>query len=143
MTGEQGPPVKNILVAEDDDRLREVLEEWLSATGYRPITAQDGIEALDWLGRLPIDLMIVDILMPHLDGSELIKRVRKEKQWGSIPIILLSGYGNLDPYRHLAVNVILPKPFDIHVLLREVQALIGPPGAASPGGDRVDRGPEI
>jgi len=142
VAGAQEPRVKNILVAEDDDRLREVLEEWLSATGYRPITAQDGIEALDWLGRLPIDLMIVDILMPHLDGSQLIKRVRKEKRWGSIPIILLSGYGNLDPYRHLAVNAIMPKPFDIHALLREVHALIGPPGEAAPGRDETDRSPE-
>ena len=134
MLDEPKGSVKDVLIAEDDDQLREVLEELLSAAGYRPIAVQDGFEALDWLSRLPIDLMIVDILMPHLDGPELIKRVRKSKQWAGIPIIVLSGFASFDRYRDLAVDAIEAKPFDAAELLEKVRQLIGPSGTASSGG---------
>jgi len=133
MLDEPKGSVKDVLIVEDDDQLREVLEELLSAAGYRSIAVQDGIEALDWLSRLPIDLMIVDILMPYLDGPQLIKRVRKSKQWAVIPIIVLSGYASFDRFRDLAVDAIEAKPFDATELLEKVRQLIGPSGTASPG----------
>jgi CheY-like chemotaxis protein len=119
---------KLVLIAEDDDEIREVLEELLSGAGYRPITAEDGLEALDWLSWLPVDLIIVDLLMPHLDGPELIKRVRQTSQWAAIPILVLSAYANLDRYRNLPVDGIQLKPFHLSDLLEKVQQLIGPSG---------------
>ena len=118
--------MKNVLVAEDDDEVREILEALLSGAGYRPIAAQDGLEAVDWLTRLPIDLIIVDILMPRLDGPELIERARKNQHWAHIPILLLSAFANFRDYRHLAVDAVQVKPFEVHELLREVERLIGP-----------------
>ena len=59
-------PTKQVLIAEDDDHLREALQELLSGAGYRVIAAEDGLEALDWLSRVAADLIIVDILMPGL-----------------------------------------------------------------------------
>ncbi len=73
-------PTKQVLIAEDDDHLREALQEMLSEAGYRVITAEDGLEALDWLSRVTVDLVIVDILMPGLGGPELIKRLRETSQ---------------------------------------------------------------
>jgi CheY-like chemotaxis protein len=122
-------PAKHVLIAEDDDRIREVLEEVLKEEGYRPVATEDGLEALDWLSSVPVDLIIVDILMPHLDGPELIKRVRQTPQWATIPILVLSAYANLDRYRDLPVDGFQLKPFLLSDLLKKVHQLIGPSGA--------------
>ena len=115
---------KNVLIADDDDHVRAVIEELLSGAGYRPIAAEDGAEALDWLSRVPIHLLIVDILMPHIDGLNLIKWVRRRKEWATIPIIVLSAYANLDRYRNLSVDALQAKPFDLATLLETVDRLI-------------------
>ena len=117
---------KLVLIADDDDRIRGVLEEFLKETGYRPLATEDGLEALDWLSSVPVDLMIVDLLMPHLDGPELIKRVRRTPRWASIPIVVLSAYASLDRYRDLPVDRFLLKPFHLSDLLENIQELIGP-----------------
>ena len=122
---ERAGPAKHVLIVEDDDSLREILEEVLNEEGYRAIATQDGLEALDWLSALPVDLIIVDILMPHLDGPELIKQVRQTSQWAAIPILVLSAFANLDRYQNLPVNGFLLKPFELSDLLENVQKLIG------------------
>jgi two-component system response regulator VanR len=119
---------KHVLIADDDDEIREVLEELLGGAGYRPITAEDGLEALDWLSWVPVDLIIVDLLMPRLDGPELIKRLRQTSQWAAIPILVLSAYANLDRYQNLPVDGVQLKPFHLPDLLQKVQQLIGPSG---------------
>ena len=68
-------PTKQVLIAEDDDRLREALQELLSGAGYRVIASEDGLEALDWLSRVTPDLIIVDILMPGLSVLTESRRV--------------------------------------------------------------------
>jgi len=122
-------PLKHVLIVEDDDRLREVLEDLLSAAGYRPIATQDGLEALD-LARL-IDGGSRHRRHPHahLDGPELIKRVRQTTRWAGIPVLVLSAYANLDRYRNLPVDGFQLKPFHLSELLEKVQQLIGPSDA--------------
>jgi len=122
-------PRRRVLIVEDEDRLREALHEFLEASGYEAITAEDGLDALDWLSRLPVDLIVTDLLMPNMGGHELIKQVRQTAEWGAIPILLLSGYGDLAPYRDLPVDAIQLKPFDLSELLERIQRMIGPPGA--------------
>ena len=130
MTG-QDHRTKNVLIAEDDDAIREALEDLLSAAGYRVIAAEDGLEALDWLSTVPVDLVIVDILMPRLAGPELIQHIRQTSQWASIPILLLSGFADLARYQNLPVDGVQQKPFHLSDLLEKVQRLIGPPPATS------------
>jgi CheY-like chemotaxis protein len=122
---ERPGPAKHVLIVEDDDQVREVLEEVLSGAGYLPIATQDGLEALDWLSSLPVDLIIVDILMPHMDGPELIKQVRRTSRWAAIPILVVSAFANLDRYQNLPVDGFLLKPFDMSDLLGNVRKLIG------------------
>jgi len=121
-----GRAAKRVLIVEDDDRLREAIQEVLSASGYETITAEDGLEALDWLSRLPVNLIICDLLMPRLPGHELIKRVRATAEWGGIPIFLLSAFGDLARYRKLPVDGIQLKPFRLADFLAKVQEMIGP-----------------
>lgn len=117
--------VKQVLIAEDDDHMREALQEMLTEAGYRVITAEDGLEALDWLGRVKVDLVIVDILMPGLGGPELIKRLRETREWATTPIMVLSGYADLARYRDLPVDGVQLKPFDLSEFLDKVKQLIG------------------
>ena len=121
-----GGKIKQVLVAEDDDHLREALQEMLTNEGYRVITAEDGLEALDWLSRVTVDLVIVDILMPGLGGPELIERLRETSQWATIPILVLSGYADLTRYRDLPVDGVQLKPFEMSEFLEKVAQLIGP-----------------
>ena len=125
MTEPHGP-AKHVLIVEDDDRLREFLEDLLNEEGYRSIAAQDGLEALEWLSSLQVDLIIVDILMPHLDGPELIKQVRQTSRWAAIPILVLSAFANLDRYKNLPVDSFVLKPFQLSDLLENVRKLIEP-----------------
>ena len=118
-------PTKQVLIAEDDDHMREALQEMLSEAGYRVITAEDGLEALDWLSRVTVDLVIVDILMPGLGGPELIRRLRETSQWATVPIMVLSGYADLARYRDLPVDSVQLKPFKLTEFLDKVQELIG------------------
>jgi two-component system, cell cycle sensor histidine kinase and response regulator CckA len=117
---------KRVLIVEDDDHVRDALEELLSGAGYRVIAAENGLEALDWLSRSRVDLIIADILMPGLAGSELIKRLRRTTEWGTVPILVLSGYADLPRYRDLPVNAVQLKPFSTSDLLERVVELIGP-----------------
>jgi DNA-binding response OmpR family regulator len=117
---------KRVLVAEDDDHLRDALQELLSGAGYTVITASDGIEALDWLSRMSMDLLIVDLLMPRLSGHELIKRLRQTAEWAAVPILVLSGYADLARYRDLPVDAVHLKPFHPSELLETVAQMIAP-----------------
>jgi CheY-like chemotaxis protein len=122
----QDRSTKHVLIAEDDDAIRDTLEDLLSAAGYHVIAAEDGLEALDWLSSVPVDLVIVDILMPRLGGPELINHIRQTNQLAAVPIILVSGFADLDRYRDLPVDAIYHKPFHLPDLVEEVQRLIGP-----------------
>jgi CheY-like chemotaxis protein len=129
MGSSPGRAARRLLIVEDDDDVRRQLEDFLALSGYETISARDGGEALEWLSRQPADLVITDLLMPRLGGHELIKRIRETKEWAEVPIILLSGYGDLAPYSQLPANAIHIKPISLPTLLREVQRLIGPPSS--------------
>ena len=120
-------PVKRVLIVEDDDDLRAMMQELLIAEGYECIDAEDGLEALDWLAKVPVDLVVADILMPRMAGPELIAEIRQTSAWASTRILLLSAYAILAPYRDLPVNGILLKPFPLPDFLEKVNEIIGPP----------------
>src|SRR5262245_20224297 len=124
-----GPePIKQVLIAEDDDHMRDALQELLVSEGYRVITAEDGLEALDWMSRVSVDLVIVDILMPGLGGPELIRRLRETSEWSGVPILVLSGYADLTRYKDLPVNDVQLKPFKLGDLLNKVKELVASRG---------------
>ena len=119
--------VKRVLIVEDDDDLRAMLQEVLISEGYECLDAEDGLEALDWLSEVPVDLIVVDILMPRMAGHELIMKIRETRAWASTSILLLSGYADLTPYRDLPVDGVQHKPFAPSDFLMKVKEIIGPP----------------
>src|SRR5579884_2826311 len=90
---EQSPPMASaarILVVDDEHSLRQLLRLYLEKESYEVIEADDGLDALSLLRRGGIDLALVDVMLPELDGFEVLRRIRTES---GIPIILITARG--------------------------------------------------
>lgn len=85
---------KCVLLVEDDRAVRRYLEVALQRSGYRVITAADGLEAMKLALSSPIDVVITDAIMPNLSGQELARFLRQNPKLGNIPIVLLTGQRN-------------------------------------------------
>ena len=101
-----------ILIADDDDDIREVLRLYLENAGYRVIEAADGYEALEAIANQQVDLCLLDIMMPKLDGYQTLKRLRQDDP---MPVIFISAKGQ-DPEKILGLDLgaddYLVKPFN-------------------------------
>ena len=103
---------KHVLVVEDDNDILELLKLYLEASEFLVSVAYDGVEALDILKNEKIDLLIADIMMPRMNGYELIKSVRVNS---NIPIIIISAK-NMDSDKILGLDIgadaYVTKPFN-------------------------------
>jgi two-component system phosphate regulon response regulator OmpR len=115
---------KHILVVDDDAGLRELLQEYLSAQGLQVATVADGVQMDAHLSQHPVDLLILDLMLPGEDGLSLARRLRTR---GSLPIIMLSARGeDVDRIVGLEVGAddYLAKPFNPRELLARIRALL-------------------
>jgi len=113
--------MQRILVVEDEDALREAITELLDDEGYTPIPARHGREALAALEREPIDLIVMDVMMPIMDGITTVHRLRQREALP--PPILLMSAGSNRMVAGLDVPL-LRKPFELEDLLSAVSALL-------------------
>lgn len=88
------PPHPCVLLVEDDRSVRRYLEVTLQRSGYRVLTAGDGLEAMKLALSNDIDAVVTDAVMPHLSGQELARFLRSNAKVSSLPIILLTGQEN-------------------------------------------------
>ncbi|MGH2501874.1 MAG: response regulator, partial [Ktedonobacterales bacterium] len=79
-----------ILVVEDDDALRETLAYNLRADGYDTLLAADGVVALEHARRQPIALVILDVMLPRLDGLDVLRQLRARPETAAIPVLMLT-----------------------------------------------------
>jgi DNA-binding response OmpR family regulator len=117
-----------ILVADDEEDLRELVTYRLTRSGYRVIGAGDGLEALELAAERTPDLMVLDVMMPKLDGYELTRRLRAEAALRSIPVILLtarSQESDIDRGFEVGADDYLKKPFNPDELVARVRAVLG------------------
>lgn len=116
--------MRTILVAEDDFDIRELLQNYLENAGYRVISACDGEEALEQFHQSSADLVILDLMMPKMDGYCVCEAIREES---NVPIMLLTA---LDSERNqlkgfeLKIDDYITKPFSIPVLLCKIEAVL-------------------
>ena len=114
----------HVLVVDDDNRIRDLLARFLRARELRVSTAPDGERALALIGQMRFDLIILDVMMPGVDGFEVTRRVR---QAGDTPILLLTARGEPeDRIRGLSLGAddYLAKPFEPEELVLRVQAIL-------------------
>jgi len=116
-----------ILVAEDDADLRGVLTASLSRNGHRVIAARDGAEALAAIERDQVDLLVLDLVMPNIDGFEVLARLKEIRKGATIPVVVVTGTDRstteLQALR-LGANVYLTKPIEAAALTEEVTRLL-------------------
>lgn len=116
-----------VLVVDDEAMIREVCSDVLRSEGYTVATARNGREALDELNRHPANLVLMDIMMPVLDGLLACKELKEDARTRDIPVVLMSAGSNLQA-RAAEVNcladAIVSKPFDLDHLLRTVEQLV-------------------
>ena len=118
-----------VLIVEDEDELAEVLEFNLMRRGFEVFVAKDGLEACRMIGKENPDLILLDLLLPLLDGWEVCKMVRlhQDQAVANIPIIMLSALGSTDDRikgYDLGADLYLPKPYSIKEVIIKVHQLI-------------------
>lgn len=110
----------SVLVVDDDDFNRMLLCKRVEQEGHRTATADNGREALEMLGDGSFDVVLLDVLMPELDGFETLERIEKDETLRHIPVIMISSLDEAESVIRcieLGAEDYLPKPFD-PVLLR-------------------------
>lgn len=114
----------NILIVEDEKNMQDIICEYMHKGGHICFTADDGVDALLLLKNNPMDLMILDIMMPHLDGFSVCKTAR---EMSSLPIIMLTAKSDekdkLKGYEYGADDY-MTKPFSPKILLAKANALL-------------------
>jgi len=128
-----------ILVAEDDPSVRSFVLRALSLRGHDVTAVEDGMQALEMLGKEAYDLLITDIVMPGLDGIALALRAGRD--FPDLPILMMTGYSaerqrahNLD---ELIARVIL-KPFTLQQICAAVEETLGQDATAAPASIKAD-----
>ena len=132
----------HVLVVDDEKPLRDFVRRNLEVRGYKVLTASNGLEALALFDSENVELVIMDIMMPHMDGLEAIRRMRQDSH---VPIIILTAMGEeSDKVRafDLGADDYLTKPFGVGELLGRVKAVLRRADWSEPGTseERIVRG---
>ena len=118
---------KTVLVVDDEVNIVTSLEYVMKAAGFDVATAYDGEEALTKIAEIVPDLVILDVMMPKLDGFEVCEKVRANPLWESVSIVMLTAKGR-DSEREkglsLGANDYLTKPFSTHDIVQRVKELL-------------------
>jgi DNA-binding response OmpR family regulator len=118
------PDSSTILLVDDEDSIQKLLAYPLEREGYRVLQARDGVEALEQFASERVDLVVLDIMLPKLDGLEVCKRLRAESE---VPIIMLTARDDeLDKVLGLELGAddYITKPFSIRDFRSRVRALL-------------------
>lgn len=115
---------ETILVVDDESRIVRILEFNLSKQGYRVFTASDGFEALDRVDEARPDLILLDLMMPRMDGFEVLRRLRAQPETRTIPVFLLTAKGqeiDREQGEACGATAYLTKPFSPRDLMKRIR----------------------
>src|SRR5215470_1838895 len=104
-----------ILIVDDDPHTLEILSRWLAREGYETVRADGGAACLELLEREPIDVIVLDVMMPGMDGLQVCERLRANEDWRAIPIMLLTAKDDMETRARgmlLGVSEYLTKPIN-------------------------------
>jgi len=116
-----------ILIVDDEPLNLDLLEQELELLDYATVSAPDGRQALELLQRTPIDLVLLDVMMPGLDGYEVLRRIKDDHRLRHVPVVMVSALTELSSVvRCIALGAedYLPKPFDPILLKARVEACL-------------------
>ncbi len=119
-----------ILIVEDDPLIGEVLMLRLESVGYRATWVKDGAEALNRIGQVKPQLVVLDLGLPVVDGFQVLTTLRRNPLYRDLPVIVLTARHSADDVKKavtLGASDYLGKPFDAEVLQRRIERLLKPP----------------
>lgn len=120
---------ERILIVDDEDYVRDLIRDTLKTRGYETGFAENGPAALEALERESYDLVISDVVMPDMEGFELLKRMKKAHP--RLKVVILTGYSrhhDISEFLLHGADEYLTKPFQVHELLSTVARVLGDRG---------------
>ena len=121
---------RTILLVEDFDDTRLMMKMWLTKNGYRVVEAESGAQAIKLADTEAPDLIIMDVMMPDMDGLDATRRIRQQEALRQTPIVAVSAYG-ADEYRDKALasgcNEYVSTPFEPYALRELIKSLLASP----------------
>ncbi|WGV24421.1 PAS domain S-box protein [Halotia branconii] len=115
---------KTILVVDDDANIRELLRQQLENEGYKVREAKDGVDAIHQIKIVRPDLILLDVMMPQINGFDVAAVLKNDPQTADIPIIILSIIENKERGYHIGIDRYLTKPINTEQLLNEIGSLL-------------------
>jgi len=120
--------MRRIMVVDDSETIRRLLSFILKRKNYMTIEAEDGMDAIEKLLSNPVDLIIVDLNMPNMDGIEFVRTLRGNYHQPDVPVIMLTTTKDKDLKKEAlraGVNLFLNKPISPEMLIYKVEGLLG------------------
>ncbi|NOJ81974.1 response regulator [Myxococcus xanthus] len=118
--------MKRLLIVDDELAIVEALQDILSVEGYDVDTAFNGAEGLHRMADAKPDLVLLDLMMPVMDGREMLRRMREDDDLRGIPVVVMSAGRISDEERRSSARF-LAKPFELDVLLDTIAELLAEP----------------
>jgi CheY-like chemotaxis protein len=132
--------VARVLIVDDDPAILNMLDELLQDEHYETLLATDGSEAVDIARDEKPDLILMDLMLPVLDGAEAIRQLKRDPETSSIHIIAMSAGANLRMHAdQLPADSVIGKPFDLNTLLAGVALHVSPQKMTANGHPSQDR----
>lgn len=118
----------SVLVVDDEFEIRQLLTTMLTMMGYQSFMAQDGLDALEKIPECQPDILILDVMMPNMDGLTLCRKLREAAETAELPIIMLSGKAHQEAIQEglkAGANRYLVKPTGLDELTRNITEVLG------------------
>ncbi|HYH09208.1 MAG TPA: response regulator [Thermoanaerobaculia bacterium] len=112
---------KKVLVVDDEDSIRTLVRKVLERAGFEVQCARDGCEAVEWIAAEDFDVVLLDVMMPKLDGFGVVAEIQKSHPRLLAHTLLVTA-SNIKTLQSLPVRGIITKPFSVSDLVRETQA---------------------
>ena len=118
---------KKIMIVDDEPDVRMSVGQMLEVSGYTVIEAENGTDCLNKLEEKIPDLVLLDIMMPGMNGWDVAAKIKEKPEWSNIPIVFLTAKGDEMSIGigHLASEDYIVKPFDIVDLKRRIEKIVG------------------
>lgn len=115
-----------ILVVDDDPPIRALVRQIIRRTGHEAVEARDGVEALEQIDQNLPRLIVLDLMMPRMDGWEVLEELRSRKILGRVPVLVLSAVATQrgESLAEYGVQGILGKPFEVGELMRMLRKIL-------------------
>lgn len=118
----------SVLVVDDEFEIRQLLSTMLTLMGYQSYVAEDGLDALEKIPECKPDVLILDVMMPRMDGLTLCRTLRDDAKTAALPIIMLSGKAHQEAIREglqAGADRYLVKPTGLDELTRNIDEVLG------------------